>query len=940
MTLNQFGCWRRLVSIVFVIALLPGLAAAANAPVPLDPAVRTGQLPNGFTYYIRKNVKPEKRVELRLAVNSGSVQEDDDQLGLAHFVEHMCFNGTEHFPKNELIHYLQSVGANFGPEINGYTSFDETVYMLTIPSDKADVLDKGLQIMADWAHGVTFDDTEIDKERGVIVEEWRLGRGPDQRMRDKFLPVLFKDSKYAVRLPIGTKDSIEKSSHEVLKRFYRDWYRPDNMAFVVVGDIDPDQILAAIQAKFGGMPAAAQPRPREAVAVPDHEGTLYSIVSDKENPFNIVRLAFKTAPRTYTTTDDYRRRFAERLFVRMLNQRLEEIAQQPNPPFVQAGANYGRIWVRTKDAFQLTVVVPDNGFPRGLAAALTETERVQRFGFTAPELDRAKRNTMKGLEQAYNEREKTQSSHLVSRYVDHFLEQEPAAGIEYDYAFAQQHLAGVSLEEINRFAGEWIRPQNRVVVLQSVEKEGVKIPTEADLQAVAQQVAASKIEPYQERQLAAALMARPPRPGRIVSEKQIPEVGVTELALANGVRVVLKPTTFQNDEILVTAYRPGGQSVFGDEYHLSAQVANPYAGEAGVAEFSRIDLQKMLAGKKVAARVRIGTYFDGIGGNCAVADRETLFQLLHLGFTAPRRDEGALQSLVTRQRAILKNVLTNPTYSFFNDVQKARYNNHPRDPEVLPTDEQWETVTLDRVMEVRRSRFENADGYTFIFVGSFTVDAIKPLVETYLASLPGKPGPHAWRDLGLRSIKGPVDQSFHRGADPKSFVAISLEGPAAYSRDESHRLWSLANILERIYTDKLREEMSGVYGFGVSASVEQVPYGHFVFRLMIPCGPENVQKLTEAAYAEIKRIQTDGPTAEELQKEIESQRRAAEKDAKENKAWLSNLEKVYRDGESFGRLANPEELIALVTAPELQRVARQYLHPEETLRYTLYPEQK
>jgi len=925
----------------FALVCATAFAVTPDVSVPLDPAVRTGKLPNGLTYYIRKNAKPEKRVELRLAVNTGSVQEDDNQLGLAHFVEHMCFNGTQHFPKNDLVHYLESLGVKFGADLNAYTSFDETVYMLTLPTDKPETLDKGIQVMSDWAHAVTFDDNEIEKERGVVVEEWRLGRGAQQRIRDKYLPVLFKDSKYALRLPIGTKDSIEKSSHEAIKRFYRDWYSAQNMALIVVGDVDPDQILKFIETEFADMPANKTPRALAKVEVPDNEQPLYSIVSDKENTYNIISLFYKTNPHDITTTTEYRRQLLEMLVGQMLNLRFYEIVQQPNPPFIQSNAYYGKIWVRTKAAFQVTTVVPDNGFERGLAATMTEVERAQRHGFTAAELIRAKQNVLKGLEQAYNERAKTQSAQLATEFVKHFLDKEPAPGIEFDYTFAKEQMAGIALDEINRLISSWVTPKNRVVIVQGVEKDGVKLPTEAELQVIGQKVAASKIDPYQEKAVASSLMAKTPAPGAIVEEKQIPEVGVTELKFANGVRVVLKPTTFQNDEILFSAYRPGGQSLFPDSYHLSGQVAPVYGMMSGVADFSMIDLQKALAGKKVSVTPLIKTYSEGMEGGCAIADRETMFQLLHLRFTQPRRDEAMYQSLVTRMQAVLKNQLSNPMVAFNNDVQKARFNNHPRNSDVLPTDAEWATVSIDKVMEVARSRFENAAGFTFVFVGSFTVESIKPLLATYLGSLPGKLGAEpAWKDLGLRSVKGPVDQPFYHGGDPKSFVMISLEGPAQYSRDEAHRLWSLGSILQRIYIDKLREEMSGVYGFNVSAALSHEPYSHFNFDLVLPCAPENVQKLTDAAYAEIKRIQTSGPTPEELQKEIETQRRSFETDSKENKAWLWKLAKIYTDGESFTRLSKPEELLSLITAAEIQRVAKQYLNTENCLRYTLYPEKK
>ena len=931
--------WSRFLGLASIGLLLP-LVAAASDSLPLDPAVRTGKLPNGLTFYIRKNVKPEKRVELRLAVNAGSVQEDDDQLGLAHLVEHLCFKGTKSFPKADLLHYLQSVGATFGPDINAYTAFDETVYMLSLPTDAKDTLQNGLKIMREWAHDVNFDPADIDTERGVVVEEWRLGRGASQRMLDKFLPVVFKGSKYALRLPIGTKESIEGMSHETIKRFYHDWYRPDQMAMIVVGDIDPEQMEQTIRTEFGSIPAPAAPRPKASYEVPDNDEPLYSIVSDRENPYNILILAFKTEAPHYENAADYRRYLTEQLFLQLLNLRLEELTQQANPPFIFSQAYYGHLWVRAKGAYQLTVVVPDNGVGRGLATVLTENERVRQHGFTANELARAKKSMLRSLEQRYLDREKTESDKLVDVYVSHFLAQDPAPGIEFEYNFAREHLAGVTLEDVNLLPQKWITPKNRLVVAENVEKPDVKIPAQAEFAAVIQQVAAAKIEPYQEKELASTLLAQKPAPGKIVSQKAIASIGVTELMLANGVRVVLKPSQFKNDEVLFTAYRPGGQSRFGDDYNLAAQLAADCAEESGVATFTKPDLQKMLAGKTVSVAPQITTYFDGVYGNCAAADLETALQLTYLRFTAPRSDETAYQSLVARQKAVLKNVLTDPVNSYFNETEKIRYNHHPRTPGVLPTDEDWAKVSFARTSEVYRGRFGNAAGFTFVFVGAFTVESITPLVQTYLGSLPSTGEPGAWQDLGIRSIAGPFEQTLLRGTDPKSFVRIGLEGPAEWSRDEGHMLWSLGNILQRALIDKLRLELGGIYYVQVQAGLRKVPYGHYVVDLLIPCAPENVEKLVAATYAEIARIRKDGLRPEELQKEVEAQRRTAEKELQDNKAWTWKLEMIYRDGETFTRLSDPNEMIALVTGENLQRAAVKYLDPAKAIRFTMLPEKK
>jgi zinc protease len=919
-------------------SLVSAFAATAADLIPLDPAVRTGKLPNGLTYYIRKNAKPEKRVELRLAVNSGSVQEDDDQLGLAHLVEHMCFKGTKSFPKGDLIHYLQSVGANFGPDINGYTMFDETLYMLTLPTDDTTILQNGLRIMREWAHDVTFDPADIDLERKVVVEEWRLGRGANQRMLDKFLPVVFKDSKYAVRLPIGTKEMIEGMSYDTIKRYYHDWYRPDLMAMIVVGDIDPDRMEQDIRASFGSIEEPKEPRTKSSYAVPDNTEPLFSIVSDKENPYNVLILAFKTDAPHYVTLADFRRFMAEHLVTELLNQRLAELMQQANPPFMYTQSMYGNLWVRAKGAFQLVAVVPDNGVDRGLEVLLTENERVRQHGFTAAEFARAKKSMQRSLEARFLDREKTESGRLVSGYVAHFLAGDPAPGIEFEYQFAKDHLDEITLDEVNQIPQQWVKANNRVIVIENVEKPGVKLPTEAELQAVFHRVAASKVEPYQEKQLGTELIAQKPVPGKVVARKTIDEIGATELSLSNGVRVVLKPTTFKNDEVLFTAYRPGGQSVFGDEYNLSAMLASGVVEESGLGTFSKPDLIKMLAGKTVSVSPQITTYFDGVQGNCAAKDIETALQLTHLFFTAPRADDIAAGSFLSREKAILENVRRDPMASFYDEAQQIRYNHHPRNPSVLPTDADWANVSLARIREVYQSRFGDAAGYTFVFVGAFSVDSITPLLETYLGSLPSKNGSSKWRDLGLRSVAGPLNQTIMRGTDPKSLVLVGFEGPATWSRDESHALWSLGNILQRALIDKLRLELGGVYYVSVNAGVHQVPYGHFAVDLTIPCAPDNVEKLVAATYAEMDRIRQTGVKPEEIQKEVESQRRTFEKEAKENGAWRWKLEMIYREGESFTRLSNPEELVKLVTPENLQRVAVKYFDPAKAIRFTMVPE--
>ncbi len=906
--------------------------------LPIDPNVRIGKLPNGMTYYIRKNLKPEKRVELRLAVNSGSVMEDDNQLGLAHFVEHMCFNGTKNFPKNKLIHYLQSVGVNFGADVNAYTSFDETIYMLTVPTDTEKILNNGIQIMEDWAHDVTFDTTEIDKERGVIVEEWRLGRGAWQRMSDKFMPVLFKDSKYALRIPIGTKESIEKSKYETIKRFYKEWYRPDLMAFIVVGDIDPDKIEQKIKTDFGKINEPLNPRKRVSYQVPDNEKTLVSVVSDKENPYNEIYIVYKTNADTIKTISDYRHLLTYYIFAGMMNQRLDELKQKAEPPFIGAYSYYGNLWARTKNAYQMDAYVSENGIEKGLQTILTENERVKLYGFTQSEFERYKKIMLKDMEQKYNERDKTESEQLVSLYVNNYLSNQQIPGIEFEYNYIKDHLSGFKLEKINSLAKLWISDKNRVIVIEGIDKPGVKLPTESDVLAIASNVSKNKIEPYNETKLESSLMDKKPSAGKIVSLKKIENIGVTEIILSNGIKVILKPSNFQNDEILMSAYRPGGQSVFPDNYNMSAMFAADFVMEGGIGNFSKNNLEKMLAGKKVQVTPQISTYYDGFLSNCSASDIETMMQLIYLYSTQPRKDTIAFHSYLTRQRAMYKNLATDPVNYFFDQSERIKYSNHPRLSNIIPTDADWDKISYDKVLEVHRKRFGNMNGFVFTFVGSFSLDSIKPMIETYLASLPSISTAENWKDLGIRSIAGPFDQKVLKGSDPKSFVDLHMEGPAEWSMEDAHIFYSLGKILERTYIDKLREEMREVYGLMVRTSIEKVPYQHYQMEIIIPCAPENVDKLTNAALAEIDRIKEKGVTPEELEKEKESQVRANEKDAKENNAWLWKLEMIYKTGEDFTRLSNPAALTNLVTSDNIKRIASKYLNTDKCIKIALYPE--
>ncbi len=928
-------------TLIYLGFLLPFLTYSqtddSDRKLPFDEKIRIGKLDNGLTYYIRYNKKPENRAEMRLVVNAGSILEDENQRGLAHFTEHMCFNGTKHFEKNELVNCLESMGIQFGPEINAFTSFDETVYMLTVPTDSAEIMNKAYLVMEDWAHNVSFDSSEIDKERGVIIEEWRIGRGPWQRMLDKYLPVLFQNSRYAERLPIGKKEIVENAEYETLRKFYRDWYRPDLMAFIVVGDIDVDETEQKIKEHFNNLENPVNERQRLSYEVPDHKETLVSVTTDKEAPITVVTVINLADVDRFETYGDYRRMLIYNLFTGMLNQRLQELMEKPEPPFINAQVYYGGLWARTKYGYQAFAVVAENGINMGLQALLEENLRVKKYGFTEGELQRYKLNMVRFYEQAYSERDKTESESYASEYMRNFLEDEPVPGIEFEYEFALRTLPGITLDEVNAVAEKLITSSNRVIVINAPEKENIAIPSESELLALAESVEQSDISPYEDKQLATKLMESLPTRGAIVERKEIEDIGVTELTLSNRIKVILKPTDFKNDEILMSAFSAGGHSLCADEDHQSAINAVNIVEESGVNDFSSTDLSKILAGKTVSVNPYIDYFFEGFSGSSSPKDLASLFELTYLYFTDPREDTASFRSFINKQKGLYKNLLSDPVQYYYDQYRKIKANNHPRAPR-LPTEEDLNSIRFNKALDIYKNRFADASDFTFLFVGAFNVDTIIPLIETYLGSLPDINRKESWKDLNIRPPEGKVEEVVKKGMDPKSFVAIYFDKKAQWNEKDEYLLSVVAQILNRKYIEILREEMSGVYGIRTSAGISKVPYGHAYMQIVFPCSPANIDSLTHTALAEIIKIRDKGVSDEDINKAKEIQRREIEKDLKINSFWLSNLQSHYQSGTSLQVFTDFNKLIECITSDELKRVAEKYITPDEYIRVVLVPE--
>ncbi len=904
-------------------------------PLPFDPAVTVGTLSNGMRYYIRENHKPEKRAELRLVVNAGSVLEDEDQRGLAHMVEHMVFRGTKRFARNQISSYLESVGMRYGPDINAFTSFDETVYMITIPTDTAAIVDKGFQILSEWAHNVAFDPAQIEKERPVVIEEWRLGQGAENRMQNKWFPVLFSGSKYAERIPIGLKSVLETYTPATLRRFYDTWYRPDLMAVVAVGDFDKRQIESLIKRYLGAIPRPATAQTRPLFPVPAHDSTLVSINSDKEATRSVIRLLYKQPKRFNITAATYRQHLVEELFGSMFNDRFSEITQKPNPPFINAYAGQGDL-VRTAESFTLTAIVADNGIQRGLNALLTEGERVKRFGFLQSELDRAKKDLQRGTEQAFAERDKTNSNVYAESYVSAFLQSEPATSIRYDLDAIHRFLPGITLAEVNKLAGQWMTDTNRVLATTSPDKPGIVNPARGELVLAFDAVKGADITAYTESAPSHQLVDKDPVGGTVVSERQFKDVGITEWRLSNGVRVLLKPTDFHADQITFTAYSPGGASLLPDASFLAASAADLIPATSGVGKFTVVDLQKFLAGKQVNVLPVIDDLSEGISGSASQRDVDTMLELVYLYFTQPRLDTSLVNTFIGRFKGVLANRSASPEAAFSDTLQVTLAQHSVREQPVS-------AAILDRIDPVKsfafyKDRFSDASGFTFVFVGNFKTDSIKPLIAKWLGSLPSTGRKETWRDTGIRPPKGVVQRVVKKGAEPKARTALIFTGPFEYTRQNRYYLSALAELLNIKLREALRENMGGTYGVSVSPSAFRDPLPSYRFTIGFGSAPERLESLTAAALAQIDSVKRFGTTPEYLNKVKEAAFRSRETAITQNGYWLSQISTFDQSGWPLAEIPNGDKLISALTAQDLQQAAVRYLRTDNYVRVSLYPE--
>jgi zinc protease len=908
------------------LLLLPALwlsLVAVAQPIPMDPKVLHGRLDNGLTYYIRQNGKPEKKMELRLVVRVGSIMEDDDQLGLAHMVEHMAFNGTKNFKKNEIVSFLQDIGVGFGNDLNAYTSFDETVYILPIPIDKPGNIEKGFQVLEDWAHNVTYLDEDIDNERAIILEESRLGKSGEERMFKKIYPELFKGSKYADRLPIGKDSIIRNFPKDAIRRFYREWYRPDLMAVIVVGDIPRDKAMELVKKHFGGLRKPDGARPRTQAEVPPYQAPQAMVVTDPEATSFEFGLNFPSRPaRPAATMEEYRGELVKNIYTSLLNSRLRELTQRENPPFVSAFAGFDGLALHY-EAFNLSASTGTGDIRKGYEAVSEEVERVKRHGFTAPELERARKNILARYERSFNDRDKTESEAFASEYIRHFTTGESAPGIEKEFEYVKSLLPGIGLDEVNRVT-DLFRKDTAVFayVMGPESVKGATLPATAEILSGLAAKARANITPWEEKALAGSLLKSTPQAGRVVKRSTDKILGTTELTLSNGIRVTLKPTDFKNDQILFSVSREGGFARYPPTDKYSAENASSIVSAMGFGEFSPVDLRKALAGKTASVSPFINQTTEGFSGAAVKKDLETLFQLLWLTATSPRKDSSLFKSTIQRSKAQFMMMGSNPQIAFIDTTYSVLFGNDPRTPTVIPKAANYDKIDLDRCLTIYRERLGDATGMHCTLVGSFQVDSILPLLQTYLASLPASGKKSATVDNGLRPVKTDTRFDFHRGKEEKSLVLGIYSAEAPYSPVTARKLNALSEVLNILIIEEMREKIQGIYGGGTQASLEKLPYPSFQFFLQLPCGPAKVDTLVHEFRRELEQIAAKGPEAKYLDKVKKQWLEGYRTDIKTNEFWLSKLKQIQEGETTADQFLNWEKHVQALTPADVREAAQ------------------
>ena len=934
-----------LIAVLTICCNFQFVFAQSLQTLPVDQNVRIGKLDNGLTYYIRHNALPEKRAEFYIAQKVGSILEEPQQRGLAHFLEHMAFNGTQHFPGDEtglgIVEWCETKGIKFGTNLNAYTSIDQTVYNISnVPTENINVVDSCLLILHDWSNAIKLADNEIDKERGVIREEWRSRNSGMQRILTDALPVLFPDSKYADCMPIGSIDVINNFPYQDIRDYYAKWYRPDLQGIIIVGDIDVDDIEAKIKKIFADIKAPVNPAERIYYPVEDNQEPLIYIGTDKEiktPSFNIFFKHDATPDSLKNSPQYYLRQYMLSMAISMLNIRLAELTQEPEPPYTSASAGYGEFFVaKTKEAFSLSGSCKMDGIELAMKTVLQEAERARRFGFTASEYERVKADYLQSIETSYNERNTRKNGSFVSECLNHFLDNEPMPGIELDYALMKQIAPKVPVEAINKILASLFTENNQVVLLVGPQNEEMKYPSKEEIEAWLQEPKTLDLKPYEDKVSNEPLISKDKEPqgGSIVSETTGEIYGSTKLVLSNGVTVYIKPTDFKADQILMLGSSFGGSSLFPDNEILDISQINSVATIGGIGNFDKIALGKALAGKLASVSTSVSGLTESVSGSCPPRDFETMMQLTYLRFTDPRKDEEAFQSYKNRLKTALQNKDANPMKAFQDTLSHMLYGNHPRMLDM--TEEMVDNTNYDRIIEMYKDRFADASDFIFYFVGNIDIEEVKPLIAKYLGGLPAIHRKETFKDTKMDIRKGVHKKEFAKKQEtPMATVLFVYSGKCKFNLKNNIALSFLEQALDMVYTAEIREKEGGSYGVSCSGSLSKYPKEQLVLQISFQTDPdpEKKAKLINIVTEQLQKMAKEGPTDEQMQKIKEYMLKKYMDAQKENSYWLNNLYAYFYSG--IDSTKGYEDYINNMTAKDVKKILADLLKQKNEIQLVM-----
>lgn len=911
-----------------------------NDPIKADPNVTIGKLDNGLTYYIRKNSYPKDRVEFRLAVNAGSNQETDEQQGLAHFTEHMAFNGIEGFPSNSVVDHLRSKGVVFGADLNAYTSFDETVYMIPMPTDDPGNIDLGLKILRGWAAGLLYDNKEIDEERGVIIEEYRLGLGASDRMRKEYWPILMKDSRYADRLPIGKLDILQTFDYQVIKDFYKDWYRPDLQAVIVVGDIDVKVVEEKIKTMFGNIPAKQNPKKKEIYGIAPNKEPLVAVCTDPEATGSQVMLIRKHQHKSMKTIGDFRQQLCIDLYNTMYDARFEEMVQDPKCPFIGASAGYGD-FIGNTDMYGSNAMAKENRINDAVTVLMQEDYRVLKHGFLQTELDRAKEDLLERYDKAAKEVDKTESAKFASQYINNFLRQDPIPGAKRENNFAKKLIEGITLEEINALAKDWVTDDNMVAIITAPEKEDVKVPSKEEILTILNDKSLANVQPYVDTYKDQEILEKEAlTPGKITNIEKIEAVGAEKWTLSNGITVYVKKTDYKNDEILFSASSKGGKSLYPVKDLASVDFAAEIIDRGGIAGLDYNSLMKKMKGKNVGVSPNISLLTEGFSGSSSPKDLEFFFQYLNAFFTNPRIDKNAFDLVLDETKEQVKMITAQPMYKYIGKFIEAAYNNDPYMKQMFSYDDEYfAQVDFDRAVRIYKERFANPADFNFFFVGNYDEKEMKEFVELYLGSMKTEPSKKENYDLSVlkpRPDKAST-QTVYAGTEQQGWMGMYITNPIEWNYRNSIIADMIGEALDIQFVKIVREKMGDVYSPMVQMSASKLPQPEMTLMILLGCDPAKTDKLADASLKILNDFKVKGPdkkTMELIKKQMLSTRA---KNIQTNRFWLGYISGKITQGEPIVNPSEYDNIVNSVTKKEMVEFMKKYFKPEVYTRADMHP---